>query len=129
MVFAKHLRKIGNNFRQEHLNSNDKKDLTELKYDWRKNERKDGSALGGPYLAIHLRRADFLYARKEHVPSLDGAIQQVKTILKKENLDKVFLATDALESGTYDNAISDNYSYYETASACDSMIKSNCRFT
>ena len=99
MVFAKHLRKIGDKFRKEVLNSDDEKDSTVMKNDWRKNKKKEGSALGGPYLAVHLRRADFLYARKDFVPSLDGAVKQIKTIMEKEKLDKVFLATDALEHG------------------------------
>ena len=99
MVFAKHLRKIGDKFRQEVLNSEDEKDSTVMKKDWRKNKKKEGSAVGGPYLAVHLRRADFLYARKDLLPTLDGAVKQIKTIMEKHKLDKVFLATDSPEHG------------------------------
>ena len=71
-----------------------------MKKDWRKNnKKKEGSAVGGPYLAVHLRRADFLYARKNFVPTLDGTVKQIKTIMEKQKLDTVFLATDAPESG------------------------------
>ena len=67
--------------------------------DWSKNQKKEGSAIGGPYLAVHLRRADFLYAHPDGVPSLDNAIKQIKEILNKQKLDMVFLATDADEEG------------------------------
>lgn len=60
-----------------------------------KNHKKEGSATGGPYLAVHLRRADFLYAHPDDVPSLDNTIKQIKEILDKQKLDMVFLATDA----------------------------------
>lgn len=99
MVFAKHLRKIGDKFRKEILNSDDETDSTVMKKDWRKNKKKDGSAGGGPYLAVHLRRADFLYARKDFVPTLDGAVKQIKIIMDKQKLDTVFLATDASAEG------------------------------
>ena len=67
--------------------------------DWTKNHKKEGSAKGGPYLAVHLRRADFLYAHPDGVPSLDNAIKQIKEILDKQKLDMVFLATDADKEG------------------------------
>lgn len=38
MRFAKHLRDIGDNFRREHLDSDDVKDKTLLDEDWRKME-------------------------------------------------------------------------------------------
>ena len=99
MIFAKHLRKEGDKFRKEFLNSEDENDSTVMKKDWRKNKKKEGSAKGGPYLAVHLRRADFLYARPDHVPTLDGAVKQVKKIMKEQNVTVVFLATDASQDG------------------------------
>jgi peptide-O-fucosyltransferase len=71
--------------------------------DWRKNHKKEGDAKGGPYLAVHLRRADFLYAHPEKVPSLDSVVKQLKKLLKKHKLKKVFLATDTDEHGNYAN--------------------------
>lgn len=38
MVFAKHLREIGDKFRNDHLNSNDENDKTALDSDWTKNK-------------------------------------------------------------------------------------------
>ena len=67
--------------------------------DWTKNQKKEGSAVGGPYLAMHLRRADFLYAHADKVPSLDAVVSQVKDLLEKHKLQKVFLATDGEQDG------------------------------
>lgn len=98
-MFAKHLRDEGDKFRREKLNSTDEEDNTVMDDDWRNNKKKEGSAKGGPYLAVHLRRADFLYAHPEKVPSLDGVVKQIKKLLKKHELEKVFLATDTETKG------------------------------
>ena len=63
-------------------------------------QRKHGDAVGGPYVGVHLRRMDYLYAREGQLPSLKGAAKQVKKILKKYDLKKVFVATDAPAEGT-----------------------------
>ncbi|KAK3090398.1 hypothetical protein FSP39_011543 [Pinctada imbricata] len=94
MVFAKHLRDIGDEFRAKHLTSTDQEDNTVLE-DWTKMRRKHGEAKGGPYIAIHLRRRDYLWARKDELPSLKGAAKHVKKLLKKYDLLKVYVATDA----------------------------------
>lgn len=47
-----------------------------------------------PYLAIHLRRRDFLATGRE-LPSLDDVVAQVRTALAAHGLHRVFLATDA----------------------------------
>lgn len=57
--------------------------------------------MGGPYISVHLRRRDFIYARNEEVPSLKKAAKQISQILKKENLTTVFVATDAPAQGNY----------------------------
>lgn len=93
MVFAKHLRDIGDEFRRKHLDSEDETDTTILE-DWTKMRRKPGDAFGGPYIGVHLRRKDYLYAHKEQVPTLKFAAKQIKTILKKYDLNKVFIASD-----------------------------------
>ncbi|XP_069121907.1 GDP-fucose protein O-fucosyltransferase 2-like isoform X2 [Argopecten irradians] len=94
MVYAKHLRDIGDNFREKYLGSTDKKDKTELD-DWTKMNKKHGDAKGGPYLAIHLRRKDYLYAHGNEIPSIQHVPGKVKPILKKHKLKKIFVATDA----------------------------------
>ncbi|ESO95617.1 hypothetical protein LOTGIDRAFT_180660 [Lottia gigantea] len=94
MVFAKELRDIGDEFRAKYLDSNDDTDNTVLDEDWTKMKRKHGEAKGGPYLAVHLRRKDFL--RTNHnVPSLKHAAKQIKHLMDKHDLSKLFVATDA----------------------------------
>lgn len=56
---------------------------------------KHGAALGGPYLSVHLRRRDFIYARGDEIPSLKKAAQQMKALLKAHELQDVYIATDA----------------------------------
>lgn len=87
----------GNRFRAEHLNSTDTLDRTVLVDDWTKMKRHSGQALGGPYLAVHLRRRDYVTARPKHVPSLEHAARQVCHHLGRLNLSLVFIATDADE--------------------------------
>lgn len=58
-----------------------------------------GSSLGGPYLAVHLRRKDFIWGHREDVPSLDGAVRKIRSLMKTHRLDKVFVATDAVRTG------------------------------
>jgi len=94
MVFSKQLRDIGDRFRKEFLDSDDVKDKTELEV-WTKMKRNHGDAKGGPYVALHLRRKDYLYAHKKEVPSLKYAADQIAKHLKKYKLKKLFLASDA----------------------------------
>lgn len=58
-----------------------------------------GSAKGGPYLGVHLRRKDFIWGHREDVPSLKGAVKKIRSLMKKNKLEKVFIATDADEEG------------------------------
>nr|XP_045622997.1 GDP-fucose protein O-fucosyltransferase 2-like [Procambarus clarkii]XP_045622998.1 GDP-fucose protein O-fucosyltransferase 2-like [Procambarus clarkii]XP_045622999.1 GDP-fucose protein O-fucosyltransferase 2-like [Procambarus clarkii]XP_045623000.1 GDP-fucose protein O-fucosyltransferase 2-like [Procambarus clarkii]XP_045623001.1 GDP-fucose protein O-fucosyltransferase 2-like [Procambarus clarkii] len=95
MRFAHHLREEAASFRRKYLNSEDVQDKTVVKEDWRDTQPKRGVAVGGPYIAAHLRRRDFVHARHDEVPSLKKAAQQIKELLKKENLTTVFIATDA----------------------------------
>ncbi|KAK7939644.1 hypothetical protein WMY93_002970 [Mugilogobius chulae] len=97
MVFAKHLRLIGDDFRKKHLNSTDEMDRTLYNEDWMRMKTKLGTAFGGPYLAVHLRRKDFIWGHREDVPSLKGAVKRIYSLMKKLKLDKVFIATDADE--------------------------------
>ncbi|XP_071156265.1 GDP-fucose protein O-fucosyltransferase 2-like isoform X3 [Mytilus edulis] len=97
MVFAKHLRDIGDEFRKEYLDSTDENDKTILSK-WPEMKKNHGDAKGGPYLSVHLRRKDYLYAHKEQVPSLKYAAKQIKELLKKNKLKKVFIASDCDEN-------------------------------
>lgn len=96
MVFSKALRDIGDKFRQDYLDSSDEADKTVLET-WKTMKRNHGDALGGPYLAVHLRRKDYLYGHKKEVPGIKYAAKQVKKYLKKYKVMKIFVATDAPE--------------------------------
>ena len=61
------LRQIAANFRRNNLDSNDVDDKTDIwGLSWNEVERDSAKkeAFGGPYIGVHLRRKDFLYARK-----------------------------------------------------------------
>ncbi|KAI6653624.1 GDP-fucose protein O-fucosyltransferase 2 [Oopsacas minuta] len=77
MVYAEHLRSIGDEFMLEQFDFSSENSLT------------------GDYLSVHLRRGDYVYARPDEIPSLDGAIQQIEDKLNSLNLSKVFLASDS----------------------------------
>ncbi|KAJ7427902.1 GDP-fucose protein O-fucosyltransferase 2 [Willisornis vidua] len=97
MVFAPHLRAVGDEFRKKHLQSTDEADRTHYKEDWTQMKVKTGTALGGPYLGVHLRRRDFIWGHREDVPSLQGAVKKIHSLLEMLKLEKVFVATDAVE--------------------------------
>jgi len=60
-----------------------------------------GDAVGGPYVAVHLRRRDFLYSHGDKVPSLKAAAQQIRSALARYNLTSVFVASDAPAEGLH----------------------------
>ncbi|XP_072173515.1 GDP-fucose protein O-fucosyltransferase 2-like [Diadema setosum] len=93
--FAKHLRDIGDEFRRTYLDSDDERDNTEVVDDWRDMRPNPGSARGGPYIAVHLRRQDFARNNRKEVPSLPNAAKVIVQKLKELKLRKVFVATDA----------------------------------
>ncbi|XP_026073405.1 GDP-fucose protein O-fucosyltransferase 2-like isoform X1 [Carassius auratus] len=97
MVFAKHLRIIGDDFRAKYLNSTDKQDQTPYNDDWTQMKNRLGSAKGGPYLGVHLRRKDFIWGHREDVPTLKRAVKKIRSLLKKHKLQQVFVATNADE--------------------------------
>lgn len=95
MRFASHLINIGNHFRENDLDSSDAKDGTVLHSDWQEMKPEKNSAIGGPYLSIHLRRKDFVHSRSNDVPSIANAAKQIEKKLKELSLSLVFIATDA----------------------------------
>lgn len=101
LVFATHLRDEGDKFRKEFLQSDDEKDKTPYTEDWQNQVPKEGSAIGGPYLGVHMRRGDFTYAHKETVPSIEELGGEIAKKLKEYKLKKVYLATDGSDQGIY----------------------------
>ncbi|CAH1798259.1 unnamed protein product, partial [Owenia fusiformis] len=92
--FAKHLREVAADFRAKFLDSNDEKDNTLFEDDWRGMYRKPGEAKGGPYVAVHLRRRDFLYSHEKEVPSIEESANQLEKILDEQRVTKLFVASD-----------------------------------
>ncbi|XP_020709832.2 GDP-fucose protein O-fucosyltransferase 2 isoform X2 [Athalia rosae] len=93
MRYSHTLYEIANEYRQTYLDSNDLADHTEQPPDWRKERERQ--ALGGPYLCVHLRRRDFVTARRNTVPTIKGAASQLNEKMKALNLSVIFVATDA----------------------------------
>ncbi|XP_061463610.1 GDP-fucose protein O-fucosyltransferase 2 isoform X1 [Rhineura floridana] len=100
VVFAKHLRVVGDMFRTKFLNSTDERDRTQYSEDWTKMKVKLGTAIGGPYLGVHLRRKDFIWGHRNDVPSIQGAVKKIQILLKLHKLQRVFVATDAIAKET-----------------------------
>ena len=100
-MFAKHLRALGNEYRAKYLNSNDEADKTPYAEDWRDQHPQEGSALGGPYIAVHMRRGDFAYSRKDTIPAIEQYAKNAENMLKKYKLKKIYLATDGTEEGEF----------------------------
>ncbi|XP_055997368.1 GDP-fucose protein O-fucosyltransferase 2-like isoform X2 [Ostrea edulis] len=98
MVYAKPLRDVGDLFRKTHLDSDDERDSTFLK-DWTTVKKESRKAIGGPYIAVHLRRGDHLHVRGGELPSMKEAAKYVKKLLQKLALEKVFVATDGTKKG------------------------------
>ena len=97
MKFSKDLQKIAEDFRSSQFDSNDVKDRTKMSDDWTEHNCKVETALGGPYIAAHIRRKDFLYARKDYVPSLKKVASVLKSKMEEFNVTKVFIASDGTE--------------------------------
>ena len=78
MRFAPHLVNIANEFRGKYLQSNDYKDDTKMSERWENFQPERSNTRGGPYMCVHLRRKDYLYAREGQLPSLQGAAEQIR---------------------------------------------------
>jgi len=94
MRFSKHLVDRANKFRKDFLESDDTKDNTEVADDWREHavERKER---GGAYGCVHLRRGDFARSRRNQVPSIKWAGQQLFKRMVDLKLGLVFVSSDA----------------------------------
>ena len=95
MRFAPKLTQIANDFRLKHLNSDDNKDGTVLPAKWESHKPKRGTAKGGPYVCAHVRRKDFVYSRRDQIPNLQSAAEQLLKKCQIHQVSRVFLATDA----------------------------------
>jgi len=95
LVFAHHLRQEGDEYRFKYLNSTDINDKTPYHgEDWRKQIPEPDSAVGGPYIGVHMRRGDFANGRKSTIPSVQEIGEEVEKKLAEYQLDKVYVSTD-----------------------------------
>ena len=69
---------IANEFREQNLESNDKRDDTRMAERWEDFQPKRSESRGGPYMCVHLRRKDYVRAREGQIPTLKGAAEQIK---------------------------------------------------
>ncbi|VDP74684.1 unnamed protein product [Echinostoma caproni] len=110
MVFASYLREKGDQFRQEHLNSNDISDRTQMPAQfpswpngtaWMRTPWPSAPALGGPFLGVHWRCGDYVsdtqYNTYTNTASPFLAAKQISEALRRHGLNTVFLATDATD--------------------------------
>ena len=95
MRFATKLNEIANDFRLKHFNSEDIKDGTELPAKWESHQPKRGTPKGGPYMCAHVRRKDYVYSRRDQIPNLKSAAEQLLKKCQMHQISRVFLATDA----------------------------------
>lgn len=95
MRFAGHLVNVANKFRETTLNSNDVKDATVKHNKWEIQQPIRGTAQGGPYICAHVRRKDYTFSRKDSIPDLESAAEQLAKKCKEHKVDTVFIATDA----------------------------------
>ena len=98
MVFSNELTDIADSFRKQFLNSTDELDKTDKRSASSVIKR---NAVGGPFIGVHLRRQDFAVSRSKDVPSIRYAAEQVLNKMTQFELQRVFVATDAPESGTF----------------------------
>lgn len=97
MVFAAELQKEAADFRAKYLDSDDERDNTHRPPEWNTPKIKAGTALGGPYIGAHMRRKDFLYARKEAVPTIEMTAKILKDLMIKYEVNKIFVASDGTQ--------------------------------
>ncbi|KAH7731482.1 GDP-fucose protein O-fucosyltransferase 2 precursor [Aphelenchoides avenae] len=95
MRYSKRLRQIADKYRKHALGSSDANDATEISENWERDKKLHGDARGGDYVCLHWRRRDFVWAHKEHVPSVKATAKQILRLVKHLSLKKVFLSTDA----------------------------------
>ncbi|XP_011149971.1 GDP-fucose protein O-fucosyltransferase 2 isoform X2 [Harpegnathos saltator] len=94
MRYNSELYNIANEYRRTFLNSTNENDNIKRPIDWTK-EKSQQRVKGGPYLAVHLRRRDFIVGHKDSIPTIENAASQLTEKMDKLGLHVLFVATDA----------------------------------
>ncbi|KAK9890965.1 hypothetical protein WA026_013303 [Henosepilachna vigintioctopunctata] len=92
--YNKDLVAVATYFRNSQLASTNKADNIVVPERWQ-DEKPKNDAIGGPYLAVHMRRRDFFIGRPKELPTIESVAGQIAHYLQKFGLSVVFLATDA----------------------------------
>ena len=95
MRFSNELVERANKFRKDILESDDIKDDTDVAKDWRMQHNVERKERGGAYGCVHLRRGDFARSRRDQVPSIKWAGQQLSKRMKDLKLEMLFVSSDA----------------------------------
>ncbi|XP_014471925.1 PREDICTED: GDP-fucose protein O-fucosyltransferase 2 isoform X2 [Dinoponera quadriceps] len=95
MRYNTELYNMAKEYRRTFLNSTDKNDKTERPVDWTK-EKSRRNVKGGPYLAVHLRRRDFILGHKDSISTIESAASQLSEKMDELGLHVLFVATDAV---------------------------------
>lgn len=119
MRFNKYLQTVGDAYRMDFLRSTNEKDLVQRPDKWTDEKVKiiwlaDNiiyliifqqpyrGAIGGEYLCVHMRRADFTFGRETQLPSLRSVANQIKRALAELGLHKIYLSSDCSGSEFHD---------------------------
>uniref|UniRef100_A0A0A9WW19 GDP-fucose protein O-fucosyltransferase 2 n=1 Tax=Lygus hesperus TaxID=30085 RepID=A0A0A9WW19_LYGHE len=94
MRFADHLVAEANDFRRARLSSSDEADDTDIPAMWEDQKNVERKERGGAYICAHLRRGDFMHSRRNEIPTIASAAEQLIEVLTNLNLSTVFLCTD-----------------------------------
>eukprot|EP00092_Neocalanus_flemingeri_P039386 GFUD01042883.1.p1 GENE.GFUD01042883.1~~GFUD01042883.1.p1 ORF type:complete len:431 (+),score=142.76 GFUD01042883.1:39-1331(+) len=94
MRFSEELVETANRFRREVLGSDDVEDNTVVKIDWRDHIVVRGER-GGQFGCVHLRRGDFARSRRDQVPSIRWAGEQLRRKMEERKLEVLFVSSDA----------------------------------
>jgi len=94
MRFSEELVERANVFRIKVLGSDDVKDNTVVVDDWREH-KEERLKRGGEYGCVHLRRGDYARSRRDQVPSIAWAAEQLSRRMKERSLEVLFVSSDA----------------------------------
>ena len=94
MRFSEELVERANVFRMKVLGSDDVKDNTVVVDDWREH-KEERLKRGGEYGCVHLRRGDYARSRRDQVPSIAWAAEQLSRRMKERSLEVLFVSSDA----------------------------------
>ncbi|CRK91198.1 CLUMA_CG004881, isoform A, partial [Clunio marinus] len=101
MRFNKYLEAVATAYRMDFLGSTNENGKVQRPDSWT-DEKSYRGAVGGEYVCVHMRRADFLYGREPQIPTLRSIANQIKRKLAELQIHKVYLSSDCSGSEFHD---------------------------